>query len=787
MAYVLGGEIHGHRVLAPGPGHSKKDRSLQVTLELSAPDGFVVHSFAGDDPLVCKDYVREKCGLPPWEPGRHDFEFRHFGQKPVGRWNYFNADGTLACIVCRYNLFSADEHGQPKKEYRPWVADDGVWKQRAPKRPRPPYNLLALIDRSEAGVLIVEGEKAADRAAKRFPDVVPVTSIGGAEGANATDWSVLRERRVLIWRDNDLSGRKYEKTVEKLAREAGAVSFVAVEVPPGFPAKWDLGDDLPPGVSEADLRGLLNEARKKRLPADARKTLVWGEALPIEAPLLPVPAFDAEVLLPPALKDWVFDIANRMPCPIEYVATAVLVSAGTVIGARCAIKPKKRDDWVVVPNPWGGIVGPPSTKKTPSVNAAMKPLDRLIARERTQHERNLKEFEVDALVHQSRIEALEKNIKQAVKNEKGGAQQKAASLDKLKSDLLSARDGTDERPTLRRYRTNDTTVEKAGELLRENPFGLLIMRDELAGLLASWDKEGHEGDRAFYLEAWNGSSSFDTDRIGRGSILIPNLCVSILGGMQPDKLTMYLEQAANSLANDGLLQRFQLLVYPDPVPWRYVDQSPDKKAQQQVFELFEKLDEFAPVVWGAAPPDDFNRFPAFRFDDEAQGIFIEWSSGLHGRNDREDNPLIEQHLAKYDKLFPALALIFHLLDCAEGELHGSITKDCALRAAAWCEFLEAHARRCYGLLADHGLRAAQMLASKIKAGEVTDGFTARDVRRRQWRYLTKDEPINAALEWLEDSGWLQSEETGGTGPGTGRRTTRYRINHVIQAQMRSAA
>jgi len=119
----------------------------------------------------------------------------------------------------------------------------------------------------------------------------------------------------------------------------------------------------------------------------------------------------------------------------------------------------------------------------------MKPLDRLIARERTQHERNLKEFEVDALIHQSRIEALEKDIKQAAKNEKGAAQKKAASLDKLKSDLLSAKDRTDERPTPRRYRTNDTTVEKAGELLRENPFGLLIMRDELAGLLGLGTRE----------------------------------------------------------------------------------------------------------------------------------------------------------------------------------------------------------------------------------------------------------------------------------------------------------
>ncbi len=70
---------------------------------------------------------------------------------------------------------------------------------------------------------------------------------------------------------------------------------------------------------------------------------------------------------------------------------------------------------------------------------------------------------------------------------------------------------------------------------------------------------------------------------------------------------------------------------------------------------------------GAATADEANRFPAFRFDGEAQNVFIEWACGHHARNEREDNPLIAQHLSKYDKLFPALALIFHLLDIAAGK------------------------------------------------------------------------------------------------------------------------
>jgi len=71
------------------------------------------------------------------------------------------------------------------------------------------------------------------------------------------------------------------------------------------------------------------------------------------------------------------------------------------------------------------------------------------------------------------------------------------------------------------------------------------------------------------------------------------------------------------------------------------------------------------------------------------------------------------------------------------------------------------------------------LADKVKQGKLPNGFTGRDVRRNQWRYLTTEESVSAALDWLEDEGCLRSEETGGTGPGTGRRTLRYSINPQV--------
>jgi putative DNA primase/helicase len=66
---ALGGEVSGRQVLTPGPGHTPRDRSLSIKIEPAAPDGFLVHSFAGDDPIVCKDHVRRRLGLPEWKPG----------------------------------------------------------------------------------------------------------------------------------------------------------------------------------------------------------------------------------------------------------------------------------------------------------------------------------------------------------------------------------------------------------------------------------------------------------------------------------------------------------------------------------------------------------------------------------------------------------------------------------------------------------------------------------------------------------------------------------------------
>jgi hypothetical protein len=132
------------------------------------------------------------------------------------------------------------------------------------------------------------------------------------------------------------------------------------------------------------------------------RTHGWGEPKAIQAPLHPVPAFDPKTLLPEPLRGWVMDEADRMPCPPDFIAAAALVALGSIIGVRCAIKPKSRDSWLVVPNLWGGIVGLPSAKKSPAIGAALKPVDRLVARAMEAHQADLEAFEADKTVFEAK-------------------------------------------------------------------------------------------------------------------------------------------------------------------------------------------------------------------------------------------------------------------------------------------------------------------------------------------------------------------------------------------------
>jgi putative DNA primase/helicase len=558
----------------------------------------------------------------------------------------------------------------------------------------------------------------------------------------------LLEAEIIVVADNDI----YTDNNPGLTKAREIATSIGVKyVYPDF-AGIDVNskptdfNDLMQLTSIADVK---RQLEKKSRTDDEE----WPEPELIQNELHPVELLPASII-PKPFYDYAIDVTERMQCPLDFFVIALLNVVSSVIGAGCGIKPKKEDNWLVIPNLWGGIVARPGKLKTPPVVEAMRFLDVLEADARTAINEELKKYNLEMEAYKakrkaiiSQLEAAEKNIlKSDEKDEK--PKLTPAQLMSLLNNLIEPK-----KPVRKRLKTNDVTIEKLLELLAENPRGILVFRDELMGLLRAWERIGHEGDRSFYLEGWNGNASHTTDRISRGTNDAENVCISVFGTIQPDRLISYLYAAIHG-DNDGLMQRFQLLVYPDATKWKLVDKKPNKDARDRVFNIIKQLVAMDFIQRGAAI-DEGEKFPYFRFDAKAQEEFYDWLTDLEGNKlSSDDHSAILEHLSKYKKLMPALALLFYLIDLADGGQIKNISIDHVQMAAAWCEYLESHARRVYGLIVDIETQAAAVLSKKIQSNKLKNGFTVRDVYRQKG-VLKKKDIAQAACDELVDARWLR--------------------------------
>lgn len=494
------------------------------------------------------------------------------------------------------------------------------------------------------------------------------------------------------------------------------------------------------------------EARPDASPAApaTAETIVWPDPQSLPNAHPPVMPFDY-AMMPFSLRGGVEDIVNRMQCPPDYVAVAAMVALSAVVGRKIGIRPKRYDDWLVIGNLWGAIVGMPGVMKSPAISEAMRPLKRL-----------------EAAAQEGFPEVLQawKNDQELLKIHYKAAKYNALKAAKVGNEIVNVPvdpKGNKE-PQPARYVVNDFSVEALEDILLHNPNGVLAYRDELIGLLKWLDKPGNEGARSFFLQAWSGTEGYTVDRIGRGlNMRIEACCLSILGSIQPSVIEEYLMHAVDGGGGDGLMSRFQLLVFPDvSKTWVNVDVMPDNMAMETTFEVFERLDKLDPLNIGQVDDNDAGGIPFLRFDDDAQKLFNEWRAGFEPRL-RSDNehPAFVSHLSKYRKLVPGLALLIHLADNEAGP----VGKVALLMALSWAEYLESHAQRAYASVMLEAAQNANALLRRIQHGDVPNPFAhRRDVYLKHWAHLSTRQKAGEAVQMLCDFGYLQQElvqETGG--------------------------
>lgn len=225
--WLPGGKIVGHEYevgsLAGGKGRSLKVNLTQGVWKdfaTSDPGGDLIdlycrvksvsvgeatrrlaEEFMGSAPMLAPTrYIEPPASLvlPPINAPAPTMVHKIHGSASAA-WTYLTADGNHMLYVARYNPRRPGD----KKQYVPWIWSSDGWVPKAPPTPRPLYGLDRLAKHPDAGVLIVEGEKAADAARELAPHYVVVTWPGGASAITKVDWSPVTGRSIVIWPDAD--------------------------------------------------------------------------------------------------------------------------------------------------------------------------------------------------------------------------------------------------------------------------------------------------------------------------------------------------------------------------------------------------------------------------------------------------------------------------------------------------------------------------------------------------------------------------------------------------------
>lgn len=239
-ANLLGGDVSGGQVLCPGPGHSAVDRSLSVKFDEGCSEGFLVHSFAGDDPLICRDHVRERLGLPDVRPSHR----AHRSGKPTAGYVYRDQSGRPFLKVTRWPL---RPDGNKVFSQSHW--NGNMWNKGGPKGDPIPYKLPELLAAQEAPVFICEGEKDADNL--NAWGLIATTNSGGAGNWHQALDQWFAGRTVYVLADNDEPGRKHaERVAYHLGGKAAQTKVIDL---PGLPPKGDVTDWIAAGGKPCEL------------------------------------------------------------------------------------------------------------------------------------------------------------------------------------------------------------------------------------------------------------------------------------------------------------------------------------------------------------------------------------------------------------------------------------------------------------------------------------------------------------------------------------------------------
>jgi hypothetical protein len=368
--------------------------------------------------------------------------------------------------------------------------------------------------------------------------------------------------------------------------------------------------------------------------------------------------------LPKPVARLVNEAAKAIGCPPDAIALAALVALGSAIGNSRVIQPK--GNWSESAAIYGAVIAESGEKKTAAVGVATQAIQKLEHKLQRKHEKAMDEFAREMREHK--------------------IEEKSAH----KADLPAP--PPPRKPDAERVLTNDPTIEALIPILKENPRGLLLERDELVGWVKGMDqyKSGGKGsERQFWLSTWSGRPVSVDRKTQQGPLSVLKPFIGVIGGVQPDVLEDLAENR-----EDGMLERF-LFAYPKMVNAKWTDDDISDATLAEYRALHERLrglnmktdDEGDPMAG------------AVTFSPDAKEAYIN-AYDMH----REEmaRPGFPRYLrsvwAKLEAYTLRLTLIVACCRFASSGVAERVELEDVLRAAHLVDYFKEQARRVFGTL-----------------------------------------------------------------------------------------
>lgn len=344
------------------------------------------------------------------------------------------------------------------------------------------------------------------------------------------------------------------------------------------------------------------------------------------------PLPDVAAVLSPLVATYVKDEAERKGVDPWLVCLCTVVSAAGATSQRVDVQVKQHDSaHKTKPVKWGVISGEPSTRKSAPAKEAAR---RIAANEKPWAEQYKKERRSYELAH---------------------AAWKAASREgQATSEPIP--------PVRRRKLVHNATTEALAIMLQDQKSGLFQFADELDGWFGGMDayRQGNKRgsvDQPFWLGAKDGASH-TTDRVGRESVFVESVAISVLGGIQPSVIGPMID----NLAGNGMLPRFDIFVAG--------------KAKQGLDRVPHPAGEIIERAFGVLMNMDFPaEAPTLTFTPEADKVRQEFLAVVHDKIDDPDAPRgVVAYYGKSENEMARTAAVLHMLDFAVAEAMGQNTQ-----------------------------------------------------------------------------------------------------------------